>query len=753
MTDFDSIAVYAYLTDTWTDITSSVLDRRLAARWGIYGYSHNDIIADVGDLRFTLNNSTGQFYPDGGSPLTGWGANVKVKVIFTYGGIPYTRFLGYVPRDGLRLKLGTIAAESRVDVTALDWMRFAGETPIVSPGVLESVTADQALAVLMDYMPIKASMDFDTGDNTFPTVFDGINREITAYTEFNKIALSESPGYIYLIKQRDSGQVLVFEKSTARATPTQKSTNTLTRVNWQKHSGGGYWKWHTDNSIAKHNYTETDTTAVTFSSGLDAAALDYGGNIINYSTVSAIPRRVDDETQVLYSLPYPIPITNGETKTLKARYVDPRGGGTKVNAIVASMIQPDPPGAADPTLKCLINFNSDPIVDDTGRHSITQNDVEQRNQTYEDGYGTMMIPGGVYGGFGVFGGYSNYALEMASSSDFELGGTTDRWSIGWYANLLNPTAGNNMITRDASTSYPPYLLGVPNGTNSELRIYMSGNGTSWSIASGKTFGPVVPNRWVYYELCHDSDGWFYAFANGELTDSWRSTTAFPANTGTFTIGKSQGSSYGYFGMDMFFIRKGVCLHRANFDPPRRAISATLDGDYLLNTADDGSGTDLSDNLQIAVEYAADSANYVTLKNNSGSDGYLIHLQARGRGVYLYDPIEETVKDATSIAANGYQTLNISQPYQQTLDAGLTWIDSIVTAEKDAKTTLRSVSFFANSSATNMLRFLQCDVGDLVRVTLTAPGIDGYYHIQNVGYEVRPGNIVYVTWGLIEGNTP
>jgi len=280
---------------------------------------------------------------------------------------------------------------------------------------------------------------------------------------------------------------------------------------------------------------------------------------------------------------------------------------------------------------------------------------------------------------------------------------------------------------------------------------MSSNGSTWDVASNKSWGLIAMNKWIYYELNYDA-GWFYAFADGELTDKWYSATALPATSADFTIGLTQSTVWQWFAHDMFFIRKGICLHKTDFEIPRREIKATLDGDYLLNTNDDGSGTDLSSGLSINVKYRPDEVVY-TLKNNSGSDGYLTHLQARGRGLYNYDRITATVEDDASIAANGYQTLNIQQYYQQDLDAGSTWINSIVTADANSRTVLRSISFYANRNETSMLRFLQCDVGDLIRVTIASQNIDGYYHIQNVGFNVTGKDIVLCTWGLVEGNTP
>ena len=102
---FDSIKLYASLNSAWVDLTGYMqISRGLNARWGIFGYEPTDILADIGELNFNLSNLGGLFYPDGGSALSGWGAGVKTKIVFTYAGIPYTRFLGYIPKDGIELQ-------------------------------------------------------------------------------------------------------------------------------------------------------------------------------------------------------------------------------------------------------------------------------------------------------------------------------------------------------------------------------------------------------------------------------------------------------------------------------------------------------------------------------------------------------------------------------------------------------------------------------------------------------------------------
>jgi hypothetical protein len=413
------------------------------------------------------------------------------------------------------------------------------------------------------------------------------------------------------------------------------------------------------------------------------------------------------------------------------------------------MQTPAKPGDVDPNLKCLLNFSDDVFVDETSRHTVTMIGISRWNDFYDNGYFTLLTSG-VMGPYTVFGGYSDFRLTMDASDDFDLF-DGNPCTIGFFAAIHDDSDGQSLMTRDNTTSFPPYLLGYATGEGGDVQIFMSSNGSSWDVANGKSWGPVALNKWTYYELNYE-DGFFYAFADGRLTDKWYSATHLPTNGNPITMGQTQTDVWQWFSLDMFFVYKGICLHKTDFDVPRREMTATLDGDYLLNTAEDGSGTDLSSGLVVSVEYDPDQVSY-TLTNNSGSNGYLIHLQARGRGLYNYDRITKTVKDDANITANGYQSLNINQYYQQDLTAGTAWITDIVGGINEGITTINAVTFHANRSANNMNRFLQCDVGDLIRVTLENPSGDGYFHIQNVSYDILPGNIVRCTWGLVPGVTP
>jgi len=740
----DSIKVVAFPNGKYTNISTDSLDARL--HWGIRGVEPTDILADVGNARLTLTNMNGLYYPDGSSGIAGWTSNTIIKIIVTYGGVPYVRFRGYLDIDSL--VVGKIPAENKVSLTVNDWMLLATRTPILEPDVQLSKTADEGIELVLAYCPIQPnSTSLETGDYTFPVIFDSIGVRTKAYTEFSKFAYSESPGHIYLKKDIFGGETLVFENSTHRDSSHALST-TFTYTSGYKflNQAGDNWKNHSGGVFLNHSVDTQfpgGTTDIELSdTHIDAVEIDYGKNIINRAVVTAYPKRIDDDVQVLYELDYPMAIANGETIVYRAPYTDP-SGGRQINALVSSMVDPVAPGQADPYRKLLCHFTSD-TTDSTGNHTVTANDVTIETDNYIDvgpDPDVQRVSGSILGPYALFGGYADYNLSVASSSDFEFG--SGAFTIGFYAVIMNPSSAGAIIARDGTTSFVPWMIGSVDGTNVE--IYMSSDGASWDIANGESLGQVQLNRWVHYEVSRDDDGWFYAFVDGNLTSKWYSSASFPANSNALSIGKSQGANYIFMALDELFIDKGRILHKKDFTPPKKNLSENYEGDYWLNTADDESGTDYSSNLLVLAYYGSEAVTY-RVTNNSGVAGYF-YVRARGRGIYAYSPIEDAVQDdITNIQKYGYKEAGIQQKYQQNLIAGTAWATDIVDDQKVPKTRLKSVSFFANKSDFLMDCFLQADVGYLVRVTLTDPNIDGYYYIQNV-------KIIYVTWGLKEGLTP
>ena len=93
-------------------------------------------------------------------------------------------------------------------------------------------------------------------------------------------------------------------------------------------------------------------------------------------------------------------------------------------------------------------------------------------------------------------------------------------------------------------------------------------------------------------------------------------------------------------------------------------------------------------------YGANGVDY-TLTNTGAITGYVTQLQARGKGVYIYRPVEYMEKDETLVSNDGARTLNLDLPYQddplQTTDIAT----ALLAKYKQKYTAIQSVTFVAN----------------------------------------------------------
>lgn len=212
---------------------------------------------------------------------------------------------------------------------------------------------------------------------------------------------------------------------------------------------------------------------------------------------------------------------------------------------------------------------------------------------------------------------------------------------------------------------------------------------------------------------------------------------------------------------LFSIEKPITLtpgvarvFRTNYRDPNggSAISGTsmvapvITTDYLMNTKSDGSGSDISASLTIVAAYGTEGVIY-TLTNSNADIGYITHLQARGIGVYSYSPIQDIAENAASIKAHGYQTQRIDQRYQQNLLLGSLKADAISYMERSPRVDLSKINLVANRSTNLMYAFLNIDVGDLVHIKEDDAGIDGYYYIQGVSFDMHPGGLITYSWDV------
>jgi hypothetical protein len=177
---------------------------------------------------------------------------------------------------------------------------------------------------------------------------------------------------------------------------------------------------------------------------------------------------------------------------------------------------------------------------------------------------------------------------------------------------------------------------------------------------------------------------------------------------------------------------------------KNMIDPVATTDYLMNTLEDGTGTDKTANLAVNATYGVEGATY-TLTNSSASDCYITKLNARGIGIYIPDPVTYIASDDTSELTHGAIDLSMDLKYQDDPDHSALYANINLNNYKDPKTVIEDVSFFANRSTNLMYAFLQIGIGDRVHLSETVSGVDGDYFIQGTSFNISAGDVINFKW--------
>lgn len=337
MTAFTSIKVEAYIGSSWVDLTDDVI-HPISGFWGIGGTSFTDRLADVGTLRFQLNNSAsnsggvvGYYSPEHASALSGWGAGVPIRLEYKFDG--YTRYHRYyIDPDGIQIDAGTLGSR-RVTVTCSDWMRYASKHTLDLMTSVSSKTIDQAVPLVLANMaqtPINTTLT--AGASLFSTVFDVSSTETTALGEFQRLVMSEF-GRIVLKRDGTDGETLFI-----RGRGSDSVTNYIPSYSTDE----GFLLLSDDSSFflladdASYMILN-NVQSVTFSNAdydvLRPPVITYGKNLCNRCIVKTYPRKLDAAaTTVLWTMENGVQVGAGATVTdIRGSYRDPSGGDSKIN--------------------------------------------------------------------------------------------------------------------------------------------------------------------------------------------------------------------------------------------------------------------------------------------------------------------------------------------------------------------------------------------------------------------------------------
>lgn len=173
------------------------------------------------------------------------------------------------------------------------------------------------------------------------------------------------------------------------------------------------------------------------------------------------------------------------------------------------------------------------------------------------------------------------------------------------------------------------------------------------------------------------------------------------------------------------------------------VTPVITTDYTAMGTKTGGGSDYTANLTVGVVMGTEGTTF-TLTNGASATAW-VWIRIRGYGVTVYNPIETTAEDQTSIDEYDYRSITLDQKYLDEPDTGEQFGKTIVEQEKQPRLRVNKVNFIANRSDALMAAWLDRDVGDLVYLKETGREIDAYAYIQGVAFTISPGGLVKFSW--------
>ncbi|MBA2628404.1 MAG: hypothetical protein H0U85_10350 [Gemmatimonadales bacterium] len=178
-------------------------------------------------------------------------------------------------------------------------------------------------------------------------------------------------------------------------------------------------------------------------------------------------------------------------------------------------------------------------------------------------------------------------------------------------------------------------------------------------------------------------------------------------------------------------------------------------DYTAFTVAGGTGIDVTATLTVVTSFGGTGVRF-DITNNGTRVAYVNKLQARGIGLYDYEPAVVIVEDATSQADYGLNEMSLDMPYQSRPGRGEGIGSYILSLQRNALTNLRSVTVEGNTSDDLMDQALDREISDRIGVAESVTGLStadrvGYY-INAVSLSLRDKDRITVTWTLTPADT-
>ena len=176
--------------------------------------------------------------------------------------------------------------------------------------------------------------------------------------------------------------------------------------------------------------------------------------------------------------------------------------------------------------------------------------------------------------------------------------------------------------------------------------------------------------------------------------------------------------------------KDFLAESKGYDVVAGQVSPVENTDYDANTAQDGSGTDISSELTVTHPNTDDYNGKGTLVRVAfgATAGYLTLLKLRTLNAFTFDdPVLVLAEDTTSKSTYGQRIKSIEARWTREVAVAQATVDSRLARRKDPKTVLNVV--VPNGCKANIMLLLQRCFSDRVTVSYGSMGISGDLFVE------------------------
>lgn len=131
--------------------------------------------------------------------------------------------------------------------------------------------------------------------------------------------------------------------------------------------------------------------------------------------------------------------------------------------------------------------------------------------------------------------------------------------------------------------------------------------------------------------------------------------------------------------------------------------------YLMNTVPDGSGTNITADLDVVPEFGGDSA-VLELTNNNAATGYVWKFEIEGTALLRYEPVTFEARNQDAVDEVGERDIAVPMPYQDQPNVARSVADAVLVAWSDPGQAA-AVTFVAEDNDEYFEVLLSGEIGD------------------------------------------